>query len=348
MSATYFPDGHIIQAKAVERPDFAERFINLASADFGAEVVSCSDEWFAAAERMLQTIPPVFIVGKFDDHGKWMDGWETRRKRYEGYDHAVVKLGLPGVIKGVDIDTSHFTGNFPPAASLEACQCEGEPDEHTVWHTIVPSVGLQGDSHCFVAVADEREWTHVRLNIYPDGGVARLRVYGLPKVDWHSMNTGELYETSAVANGGRVVAVSNAHFGVPFRLNMPGRGVNMGDGWETARRRVPGNEWCILQLGCPTVVERIEIDTAHFKGNYPDSASIQAANVTFGTDESIVTQAMFWPDLLPQTKTEMDHQHFYEKESLRDLGPVTHIKLNIFPDGGVSRVRIWGRPVLPE
>lgn len=344
MSQTYLPDGHIVQAKAVELPDFAARFVNLASADFGAEVLSCSDEWFAAANRMLQSAPPVFVVGKFDDHGKWMDGWETRRKRYEGYDHAVVKLGLAGVIKGVDIDTSHFTGNFPPAASLDACRCEGVPDQHTVWETLIPAVSLQGDSHCFVEINDEREWTHVRLNSYPDGGIARLRVYGLPKVNWQALPQDEVYETSAVANGGRIVAVSNAHYGVPFRLNMPGRGVNMGDGWETARRRVPGNEWCIIELGCRTLVEKIEVDTAHFKGNYPDSVSIQAADVDFGTDESLPTQAMFWQTLLPQSKTEMDKQHFYTQADLNDLGAVTHVKLNIHPDGGVSRLRIWGRP----
>lgn len=346
MSQSHLPDGHVVQADAVELPEFASRFANLAAADFGAQVLSCSDEWFAAAQRMLQSAPPVFIVGKFDDHGKWMDGWETRRKRFEGYDHAVVRLGLPGVIKGVDIDTSHFTGNFPPAASLDACSVEGDPDDQTEWTTLVPAVALQGNSHRFVEIDSQQEWTHVRLNIYPDGGVARLRVYGLPKVDWHSRSAGELYETSALANGGRIVAVSNAHFGVPFRLNMPGRGVNMGDGWETARRRVPGNEWCIIELGCKTQVEKIEVDTAHFKGNYPDSVSIQAADVSFGTDESVVTQSMFWQELLSPNKTEMDKQHYFEAADLNDIGPVTHVKLNLHPDGGVSRLRIWGKPVL--
>lgn len=348
MTQQYLPNGHIIQAKAVELPAFATRFANLASADFGAKVLSCSDQWFAEADRMLQNTPPVFIVGKFDDHGKWMDGWETRRKRYEGYDHAVVRLGLPGIIKGVDIDTSHFTGNFPPAASLEACFVQGEPNLQTAWTTLVHAIPLEGDSHHFVEIDNEQEWTHVRLNIYPDGGIARLRVYGLPKVDWQSRSPNELYETSALANGGRIVAVSNAHYGVPFRLNMPGRGVNMGDGWETARRRIPGNEWCILELGCKTVVEKIEVDTAHFKGNYPDSISIQAADVTFGTDESIVTQAMFWPVLLPQNKTGMDQQHYYDVSELNQIGAVTHVKLNIHPDGGVSRLRIWGKPVIEK
>ena len=152
MSQTHLPDGHVVQADAVELPAFASCFPNLSFADFGARVLSCSDEWFAAAQRMLHSAPPVFVVGKFDDHGKWMDGWETRRKRFEGYDHAVVQLGLPGVIKGVDIDTSHFTGNFPPAASLDACSVQGEPDEQTEWTTLVPAVTLHGNSHRFVEI----------------------------------------------------------------------------------------------------------------------------------------------------------------------------------------------------
>lgn len=343
MSKTNYPDGHVIFAETVELPEFAKKYTNLASADLGAQVLEASDEWFAAAERMLQSSDPVFIVGKFDDHGKWMDGWETRRKRFEGYDHAIIKLGISGRIFGVDIDTSHFTGNFPPAASIEACYCTSNPDENTQWTQIVKATSLGPSQHHFVEVTDTTIFTHLRLNIYPDGGVARLRVYGKPKLDLTNLAKDELVELSAVTKGGRVVAVSDAHFGVPFRLITAGRGVNMGDGWETKRRRVPGNEWCIIELGAACEVERIEVDTAHFKGNYPDSISIQAANVSFGTDESIVTQAMFWQELLPNQKTQMDTQHFYEKDQIKPIGKVTHVKLNIFPDGGVSRLRIWGK-----
>lgn len=343
MSKLNYPDGHVLFATPVELPEFAKKYTNLAGADVGAEIVEVSDEWFAAAERMLQSSDPIFIVGKFDDHGKWMDGWETRRKRFEGYDYAIVKLGISGCIYGVDIDTSHFTGNYPPAASIEACYCTGTPDETTEWVEIVKATSLGASQHHFVEVNDERVFSHLRLNIYPDGGVARLRVYGKPVIDWATHKKDELIEFSAVTQGGRVVAVSDAHFGVPFRLITAGRGVNMGDGWETKRRRVPGNEWCIIELGHACIVERIEVDTAHFKGNYPDKVSIQAANVTFGTDESIVTQAMFWSELLAPQKTEMDKQHFYEREQLNELGKVTHVKINIFPDGGVSRLRIWGK-----
>lgn len=346
MAAPNLPAGTVINAAPVaELPAFAVRHANLASADFGARVVACSDDFFGEADRMLQSSESVFIVGKFDDHGKWVDGWETQRRRRGGHDHAVVRLGLPGVIKGLDIDTSHFTGNYPPAASVQGCYCAGEadPGEDASWTDIIPATPLSGGSHHFLPVSDERPWTHLRLNIYPDGGVARFRAYGQPLCDWAAKDPDALHEVSALAAGGRIVSYNDAHFGVPFRLIMPGRGVNMGDGWETRRRRDPGYDWCIVELGHAALVEKIEVDTAHFKGNYPDRVSIQAARVDQGTDQSITTQAMFWPELLGEQKTEMDTQHFYSGEQIRPLGPVTHVRLNMFPDGGVSRLRIWGR-----
>lgn len=342
--ATSLPEGSVVHAPAVDAPEFARRYVNLASADFGAKVVSCTDQFFADANRMLQAAAPVFVVGKFDQNGKWMDGWESRRKRHAGFDSAVVKLGLAGRICGVDIDTSHFTGNFPPAASLQACYCEEDPDEHTQWHDLIAPYSLSGNSHHFIPLPQHGQaFTHVRLNIYPDGGVARLRVYGQPVCNWSARPATELHEVSALAAGARIVAYSDAHYGFPFRLIMPGRGVNMGDGWETRRRREPGNDWCIVELGHAAVVEQIEVDTAHFKGNYPDRISVQATFVQVATDQSLVTQAMFWPKLLAEQKTSMDAQHFYQGAQLNPLGPVTHVKLNIIPDGGVSRLRVWGR-----
>lgn len=343
MASPNLPVGTVIDAPAVDLPAFATRHPNLASEKLGAAVVSCTDEFFADAQRMLQDAEPVFIVGKFDDHGKWMDGWETRRRRNGGHDTAIVKLGLPGTIKGLDINTSHFTGNFPPAASVQVAHCEGEPGDETEWVEIVPAKSLQGHSHHFVEIADDRVWTHLRLNIFPDGGVARLRVYGQPACDWDQKDPSTLYEVSALANGGRIVAYNDSHFGSPMPLLTPGRGVNMGDGWETRRRREPGNDWVIIELGHPVTVEKIEIDTAHFKGNYPDRVSVQGALVKESTDQSLVTQAMFWPVVLGEQKTEMDKQHFYEGNALQPVGPVSHVRVNMFPDGGISRVRIWGR-----
>lgn len=348
MAALNSPVGTVIHADPTPLPDFATRHINLASADFGAKVVSCSNEFFGPAQRMLQSSEPVFVVGKFDDNGKWMDGWETQRKRTSGHDSAVIQLGIAGIITGLDIDTSHFTGNFPAAASVQVCHSQHDPDQNTVWTELMPASSLAGNSHLFVPINDVRVWTHLRLCIYPDGGVARLRVYGRTACDWAAQDPAALHEVSGLHFGGRVVGYNNAHFGTPFRLIMPGRGVNMGDGWETRRRREPGYDWCVIELGHAVEVQKIEIDTAHFKGNYPDHVSVQAACVEQATDQSLITQAMFWPELLPPQKTAMHKQHFYEAQSLVDLGPVTHVRVNMFPDGGISRVRIWGRLVSRE
>lgn len=344
MSAVQLPAGTVIEAKAVDFPPFAQRYVNLAASEAGARVVACSDEFFGAAQRCLQSSSSVFIVDKFDDHGKWVDGWETQRRRQGGHDFAVIQLAFPGRLKGLDIDTSHFTGNFPPAASVQGCYSLTEPDDSTQWVDIVPSMPLSGDAHHFVDVSDDdRVWTHVRLNIYPDGGVARFRVYGQPVVDWSLQDADTLHEVSALHLGGRIVAYNDAHFGTPFRLLMPGRGVNMGDGWETRRRRDAGYDWCVIELGHAVNVEQIEIDTAHFKGNYPDRVSVHAAYCQAMPDKGLATQAMFWPELLPEQVTTMDARHVYGTDVIKPLGPVTHIRVNMFPDGGISRVRIWGR-----
>ncbi len=324
-------------------PDFTRRYVNLADPRLGAQALEASDEFFAPKERMLNPEPAVFIPGKYDDHGKWMDGWETRRKRTTGYDWCIVKLARSGVLKGLDIDTTHFTGNFPPAASIEAAYVPGgeQPNGSTQWKEIVPSMTLQGNTHHYVEIADGQAYTHLRLNLYPDGGVARLRVYGQPQVDWTNASRSAPVDLAAMENGAYVVAANNQHFGAASNILMPGRGVNMGDGWETRRRREPGNDWAIIALAHPGTITKLEVDTAFFKGNYPDRCSIQAAYVTGGTDSSLITQAMFWPTLLGEQKLQMDKQHFFESE-IAALGPVTHLRLNIIPDGGVSRLRAWG------
>jgi allantoicase len=325
-------------------PEFTRRHMNLADPRLGAEATFCTDEFFAPMSRMLNPEPAVFIPGKYDDHGKWMDGWESRRKRVNGHDHAIVRLARRGVIHGVDLDTSHFAGNFPPAASLEGCDCEGEPTGTTKWFEILPSVNLQGNSHHYHALAGDRVCTHVRLHIYPDGGIARLRLYGQPQRDWASASRSELIDLASIENGGCIVTTNNQHFGLASNMLMPGRGANMGDGWETRRRREPGNDWCVIALGQPGTIEKIEVDTCHFKGNYPDRCSIQAAFVEGGTETSLITQSMFWPLLLPEQKLQMDLQHYFEKE-IAKLGAVTHVRYNMHPDGGTSRLRLWGKLV---
>ena len=322
-------------------PDFIDHWVNLAQPRLGAEIVSCSDDFFAECSRMLSPVAPVFIDGKFDDNGKWMDGWETRRRRNGGYDNAIVKLGLAGEIKGIDIDTTHFTGNYPPAASLEACHSDGVVDENGDWIQLIPSTSLNGNSHHYFEIDNAECFTHVRLNIYPDGGVARLRVHGKVVTDPAGLDKSARHDLAAVELGARAIACNDAHFGAVENLLNPGRGINMGDGWETRRRREPGNDWCIIELGNPGTVEDILIDTAFFKGNYPDRCSIQAAMVGEGTAASIITQSQFWQELLPPQKLEMDAVHEFS-DAIQTIGTISHVRINIFPDGGLSRVRLFG------
>jgi allantoicase len=323
-------------------PDFTKA-INLASPRLGAEALFATDDFFADKSRMLQDQPAVFIADKYDNNGKWMDGWESKRRRQGGHDYCIVKLGARGVIHGVDIDTSHFTGNFPPAASLEACVSDSAPDDRTKWTEILPAVSLGASAHHFHAIASREAWTHLRLHIYPDGGVARLRVYGEPVPAWEGKSKGDVHELSLANNGGRIIAYNDAHYGSVWTMITKGRGVNMGDGWETRRRREPGNDWIIVKLGAPGTVEKVEVDTCHYKGNYPDRCSLQAAMVGSSTDRSIITEAMFWPELMGEQKLKADSIHEFSGASLKALGPVSHVKLNIYPDGGISRLRIFGK-----
>jgi allantoicase len=327
-----------------DAPEFTRRHVNLADARLGAAALAASDEFFAAKERMLDPSPAQFIAGKYDTNGKWMDGWESRRKRGPGHDWCIVRLARPGVVHGVDLDTSHFTGNFPPAASIEACHvASGDPDANTAWAPLVPATNLGGNRHHYLAVAGGEVVTHLRVNLYPDGGLARLRVYGTPRFDATARDADGTVDLAAALNGATIVAANNEHFGEASRLLLPGRGENMGDGWETRRRREPGHDWCIVALARAGTIAAIEVDTAHFKGNFPDRCSLQGARVIGGTPESLVTQSMFWPVLLPEQALRMDHQHHYRAEILAHE-PVTHVRFNIHPDGGVSRLRLRGVP----
>lgn len=326
-------------AKTIPLPSHLQALTNLADARIGASIVSCSDEFFAKAERILQSEPAKFIEGKYDDHGKWMDGWESRRKREAGYDWCIVRLGVTGNVTGFDIDTSFFTGNYPASASIEGCYAADENLENAEWIQLLENSVLSPDNHHFFDCMPQKI-THIRLNIFPDGGIARLRVYG--NVVLEHVDTTKQLDLIGLKNGGRIVAFSDAHFGHPNNLLNPERGLNMGDGWETKRRRAPGFDWCIIALGQTGQVEKIEVDTAYFKGNYPAFCSIQAAYVENATDAQLIPQSMFWSFLLEQQPLSMDNVHEYIAEILEHQ-KVNYIRVNMIPDGGISRIRLWGK-----
>jgi allantoicase len=312
-------------------------WIQLEQPRLGTRVTYATDEFFGARERLIGPQPPVFIDGKYDDHGKWMDGWESRRKRTPGNDHCVIRLGVPGIVHGVDIDTSFFTGNFPPQASLDACVSDDDVPNGG-WFEVLPKNALTGNAHHYRDIKVGSVITHLRLNIFPDGGIARLRVYGEVRPDFAKLSG--VIDLFALEHGGRAIACSDEHYGSMHNLNVAGRGVNMGDGWETARRRGPGNDWVVAALGRAGRIEKVEIDTAHFKGNYPDRVALHAA--LFAGDEAVNADDARWQLLLPESKLEMDAQHEFESQLLA-LGPVSHVRMSIFPDGGISRLRLYGR-----
>ncbi|HEV2883947.1 MAG TPA: allantoicase [Pyrinomonadaceae bacterium] len=328
--------------------DFTE-LVDLASEKLGGAVLFANDEFFAPKENLLKAKAPIFIEDKYTDLGKWMDGWESRRSRNPTLDWCIIRLGLPGIIRGVVVDTSFFRGNYPEHCSLEACAIDGQPttedllSESIKWTEILPRLPLAGDSQNPFAIQSNERFTHLRFKIYPDGGVARLRVYGEVSPDWDRLSRiGGDIDLAAVENGGRVLSCSDMFFGHRHNLIMPGRAANMSDGWETKRRRGPGHDWTIIKFGRPGTIRRLEVDTSYFKGNFPESCSLEATNAGDATDDSLTDLTVDWKNVLPRTKLQAHTRHLFEKE-IADAGTVSHLRFNIFPDGGVSRLRVFGR-----
>jgi allantoicase len=326
--------------------DFTE-LIDLASERLGGAVLYANDEFFAPKENLLKPAAPIFIEGKYTDLGKWMDGWESRRRRTPGFDWCIIRLGLAGIIRGVVVDTSHFKGNYPEQCSIEACSIHGLPSTEQLisdsvqWTEILPKSNLNGDAQNPFEIANDQRWTHLQFKIFPDGGVARLRVYGQVVPDWERVkNLGGQIDLAAVENGGVVLSCSDMFFGHRHNLIMPGRALNMSDGWETKRRRGPGHDWTIVKLGTPGSIRRLEIDTSWFKGNFPESCSLESCNLADMPLERLQDPEFVWKPVLARTKLQAHTRHMFDE--VMDNGKATHVRFNIFPDGGVSRLRVFG------
>lgn len=330
----------------IQQPKFTS-LIDLASERLGGKALVCSDDFFAEKENLLKPGRGIFITDKYTDRGKWMDGWESRRKRTPGYDWCIIKLGASGIISGLDIDTNFFLGNHPPFASVEACNIAGDPSaellqsEKAAWVEIVSKSPLNPGSQNFFEIANDKIWTHLRLNIYPDGGVARLKVYGEVYKNWDVIKQDELVDLASAVNGAKSVLCNDMFFSHMDNLIMPGRGVNMGDGWETKRNRTPNNrDWVIVKLAHKGDIKKIVVDTCHFKGNYPDTCSMEGINVS-DSNIDLNSADLKWKEVLPKMKLQADHEHYFENE-ISSAGPFTHVRLNMFPDGGISRLRLFG------
>ncbi len=318
---------------------------DLAADRLGGKVLFATDDFFAEKENLIKPGRGIFIADKYTDRGKWMDGWESRRKRVPGHDWAVVQLATTGKIKGIDIDTHFFLGNHPPHASIEAALL---PENASVadwenginWVEILPKSPLDPGSQNFYSIGHEGIFSHIRLHIYPDGGVARLKVYGEVFKQWDHVKQDTVLDLAAALHGGKALACNDMFFSAMGNLIMPGRGINMGDGWETKRNRTPNNrDWVILKLATPGYVHEFQVDTAHFKGNYPDRCSIEAC--LSDRDDTLTGEGVQWETVLPESKLQADTIHQFESAMKNRI--FSHIRLNIFPDGGVSRLRVLGR-----
>jgi allantoicase len=309
---------------------------DLASRRLGASVVAANDELFAQRENLINPQAPAFAPHTFGHRGQVMDGWETRRRRDAGSDWVIVRLGLPGIVRGVIVDTSFFTGNFPPEVSVDGAAVDGHPDPAQLaaaaWSPLVALTAVAGDTRNALPV-DHGGWiTHVRLSLYPDGGVARLRVHGQPLPDPRFL--GPTLDLAALANGGRVTGCSNGYYSAPANVISPGEARVTGDGWETARRRDDDHDWLEIALAGPGVIAVAELDTSCFVGNAPGWARLigtDARQRGIGVGEQV--------ELLPRTRLQPDTRHRFR---LSAAAEVTDVRMEIFPDGGMARVRLWG------
>lgn len=324
-------------------PDLAGRL-------FGGSVVAANDEFFAERENLIKPEASAFQPYTFTHKGQLYDGWETRRRRepgrVEGGDWAVVRLGAPGVVRGVIVDTAHFTGNYPEYCSIEACAADGYPGPEELagdgveWVQLVPKTKLDGDTANPFVVDDDRRFTHVRLSIYPDGGVARFRVHGEVVPDPRLL-AGMPLDLAALENGGSVTDCSNMFYSSPANLLAPGLARVMGEGWETSRRRGPGNDWVTVRLAAPGYVRQAELDTSHFKGNAPGWATLQGCDARTAS----LDDAAAWFEMLPRTRLQPDTRHRFcldAASSASSVSPATHVRLDVYPDGGMARLRLFG------
>lgn len=310
---------------------------DLVSRAVGGGVVAANDELFAARENLIKPAEPTYQPYTFGHKGQIYDGWETRRRREEGDDYAIIRLGLPGIVRGLVVDTAFFKGNYPPKVSVQGCGVEGYPSPAELaaadWEEVLPKSPVEGDATNTYEVESSRRYTHLRLSMHPDGGIARLRVPGEPIADprWVS---GQL-DLAALENGSRVTGCSNMFYSRPSNLFNPGLTRVMGEGWETARRRSAGNEWVSVRLAVPGILESAELDTSYFVGNAPGWASLSGCDARSGE----VEDPNSWVEVLPKTRLQPDTRHRFRLAAGAEL---TDVRMDIYPDGGMARLRLNG------
>ena len=318
------------------------KMINLVEPRLGSKVIFKTDDFFASASRIIKAEDPVFKEGVFDKHGKWMDGWETRRRRTKGFDYLIIKLGKPGKIFNVDVDTTHFSGNQPTQVSLEACLINKKPSKKTRWIKILGKKKVGPNKNHNFKINNHSDFNYVKFNIFPDGGVARLRLYG--KITLEKMNMkGKIINLSSILQGASIVGCNNEHFGRAENVIAPGKSKNMADGWETRRSRGKNFDWLIIKFGKSGIIKKLEIETHHFKGNFPDTCSIQTCLITKKiSNKAVVLKSKKWKTILNKVKLKPHRKHVFTNKIMKK-NRVNYLRINIYPDGGISRIRTFGQ-----
>lgn len=320
-----------------DRPEWTSK-VELASRAVGGTVMWATDELFAEKENLVNPWRPRHQPETFGPKGQLYDGWETRRRREPGDDVALLRLGLPGVVHGVVVDTAFFKGNYPPFVSVEAVAVDGYPTAAELaqisWDPLVSRAPVAGDAETFFAVDSPRRYTHVRLTMHPDGGVARLRVHGEVVPDPQLLDPSAL-DLAALENGADIVGCSDMFYSSPRNMLLPGLAAHQAEGWETARRRDSGNDWAIVRLAGPGVVRFAELDTSNLRGNAPGWAALSGSDARVST----LDDPSAWFELLPRTRLQPDTRHRFAVPQRREA---THVRLDVVPDGGLARLRLHG------
>lgn len=268
----------------------------------------------------------------------------------------MIRLGVAsGILKGVEIDTAFFDGNHAPEIAVQACFAPSASDTEIIapnfadWHTVLSrqECGPSRRQAWLLPPGDDTQYTHVRLQMFPDGGIARFRLYG-KVVPVLPQSLDERFDLAAAVNGGVAVACSDQHFGTRHNLLLPGRGVDMGDGWETKRTRGVHIDWTIIKLGVSGRIDRLVIDTAHFRGNFPQKVQVYAAKPTLDGSAPAHEDHAAWIQILAPAPSGPDAEHEYSGGQLENVTDQVYgfVKLVIIPDGGVKRIRVFGRRVL--
>lgn len=322
------------------RQQIVMKYTDVIGEKIGGRVVLFSDEWFAAAANLIKPKAPIRDASRFTHAGAWYDGWETRRHNVEEADWVIFRAGVAlARIVACEVDTAFFNGNHAPHISVEGVRVASDSElGHAPWEPVIAKSPCgPSQRHFFVRpAATETSYTHFRLRMYPDGGIARFRLYGIAEAVLPKDKSVVLDMASAY-NGGVAVRVSDQHFGSADNLLLPGRGHDMSDGWETTRSRTPGHvDWVVVRLGAPTKVHHVVVDTAHFRGNFPQKVNVKGWN---GQGEPPAADSSEWREIVGDSKTGPDHEHTFEV-ALEEM--YTHVLLTIIPDGGVKRLRVFG------